>query len=87
MPKAILPLCNACQRKFTVSYHSIFLHFIWLEIKVRHEVLNDLLNADQLLSVLVKNGISINELGRNHNDVHNVHCIEEDDYEKVMKSA
>ena len=50
---------------------------------MRHEVLNDLLNADQLLSVLVKNGISITELERNYNDVHNVHCIEDDDYEKV----
>ena len=56
--------------------------FIWLEIKVCHEVLNDLSNADQLVSVLVKNGIS---WGKNYNDQQNVRCIEEDEYEMVMK--
>lgn len=47
-----------------------------------HEVLNDLSNADQLFSVLVKNDIS---WGKDYNDQHNVRCIEEDGYEMVMK--
>ena len=51
-----------------------------IEIKVRHDVVSDLLTADQLLSVLVKNGI-LNKWKRNY---HNFQCIEEDDYhEKV----
>ncbi|CAB4019171.1 Hypothetical predicted protein, partial [Paramuricea clavata] len=50
------------------------------EIKVRQEVLNDLLTADQLLSVLVKNRI-VDEWKRNY-EYHNVHCIEDDCHEK-----
>ncbi len=51
---------------------------------MRQEVLNDLLTADQLLSVLVQNGV-LDEWERNY-DHHNAHCIEEDDSnEKVMK--
>jgi hypothetical protein len=50
---------------------------------VRQEVLNDLLTADQLLSVLVKNGI-VDEWKRNYG-YHNVHCIEDDCHEKVME--
>ena len=66
------------------AYERRFPHFVWLEIKVRQEVLNDLLTADQLLSVLVQNGV-LDKWERNY-DYHNVHCIEEDDSnEKVMK--
>jgi hypothetical protein len=49
---------------------------------LRQDVLNDRLTADQLLSVLVKNGI-LNQWERNYR---NFQCIEEDDYhDKVME--
>ena len=52
-----------------------------IEIKVRHDVVNDLLTADQLLSVLVKNGI-LNKWKRNYR---NFQCREEDDYHEKVR--
>ena len=54
----------------------IYYEVFSIEIKVRHDVANDLLTADQLLSVLVKNGI-LNKWKRNYR---NFQCIEENDY-------
>ena len=53
--------------------------FFTPEIKVRHEVLNDLLTAAKLYSPLVKNGI-LEKVKRNNKN-NNIDCFEgSDDY-------